>query len=108
MPGTRAALAYTADLANRGYCPFVFPEGLRTEDGKLQPFRPGIGMMAVRLRVPIVPLRLRGLYEIYSVHDSWPRVGPIHVSIGPPLFIPPEMKFEDTVRQLEEVVKSLG
>jgi long-chain acyl-CoA synthetase len=107
MPGTRAALAYTADLVNRGYCPIVFPEGLRTEDGKLQPFRPGIGMMAVRLRVPIVPLRLRGLYEIYSVHDSWPRRGPIHVSIGAPLFFPPEMKFEDAVRKLEEVVKSL-
>ena len=34
MPGTRAALAYTADLINRGYCPLVFPEGLRTERRK--------------------------------------------------------------------------
>jgi long-chain acyl-CoA synthetase len=107
MPGTRAALAYTADLVNRGYCPIVFPEGLRTGDGKLQPFRPGIGMMSLRLRVPIVPIRIRGLYEIYSVHDSWPRRGPIHVSIGMPLFFSPDTKFENAVRQLEEVVKSL-
>jgi long-chain acyl-CoA synthetase len=107
MPGTRAALAYTADLVNRGYCPIVFPEGLRTEDGTMRQFRPGIGMMAVRLRVPIVPIRIRGLYEIYSVHDSWPRRGPIHVSIGSPLFFPSDMKYEDAVRQLEEVIKNL-
>jgi long-chain acyl-CoA synthetase len=107
MPGTRAALAYTADLVNRGYCPIVFPEGLRTEDGTMRPFRPGVGMMAVRLRVPIVPIRLRGLYEIYSVHDSWPRRGPIHVSIGPPLFFAADTKYDEAVRRLEEVVHNL-
>src|SRR5215813_9620153 len=107
MPGTRAALAYTADLVNRGYCPIVFPEGVRTEDGTLRPFRPGIGMMAVRLRVPLVPLRIRGLYEIYSVHDSWPRRGHVQVTFGPALFFPPETKYADAALQLEEVVQDL-
>src|SRR5437667_5496369 len=77
MSGTRRALAYTGDLINRGYCPIVFPEGLRTDNGKIQPFRPGIGMMAIRLQVPIVPIRISGLFEIYSVHDSWPKRGPV-------------------------------
>src|SRR5262249_28952047 len=76
MSGTRRALAYTGELVNRGYCPIVFPEGLRTSDGTLQKFRPGIGMMTIRLRVPVVPIQLSGLYEIYSLHDSWPRLGP--------------------------------
>ena len=107
MPGTRAALAYTANLINRGYCPLVFPEGLRTDDGKLHPFRPGIGMMAVRLRVPIVPIRLQGLYEIYSVHDSWPRRGSIHVSIGRPLSFSADTRYEDAAHRLEEVLKNL-
>ena len=108
MPGTRAALAYTANLINRGYCPLVFPEGLRTADGKLHPFRPGIGMMAVRLRVPIVPIRLQGLYEIYSVHDSWPRRGPIHVSIGTPLSFSADTRYEDAAGQLEQALKNLS
>ena len=107
MAGTRRALAYTADLVNRGYCPIVFPEGLRTADGKLQPFRPGIGMMAVRLRVPVVPIRLYGLYEIYSVHDSWPRRGPIRVAIGKPLFFSTQMSYAEVARQLEETVKHM-
>jgi len=105
MSGTRRALAYTGDLINRGYCPLVFPEGLRTSDGKLQPFRPGIGMMVVRLRVPVVPIRIAGLYEIYSVHDSWPRRGPIHVSIGPPQWFGAETAYEDAARCLEAIIR---
>jgi 1-acyl-sn-glycerol-3-phosphate acyltransferase len=107
MAGTRRALAYTADLVDRGYCPIVFPEGLRTEDGRLKPFRPGIGMMAVRLRVPVVPILLRGLYEIYSVHDSWPRLGPIQVSIGPPLSFSADTSYADAAHRIEEAVKAL-
>ena len=107
MSGTRRALTYTGDLVNRGYCPIVFPEGLRTPDGKIHAFRPGIGMMAVRLRVPIVPIRIRGLYEIYSLHDSWPRRGPIRVAIGPPLTFAADTSYEQAALRLEEVIKSL-
>ncbi|PYS32685.1 MAG: hypothetical protein DMG14_33840 [Acidobacteria bacterium] len=55
---------------------------MRSPDGKLQPLRPGIGMMAIRLRVPIVPIYIEGLYQVYSVHDSWPKRGPVRVSFG--------------------------
>ena len=107
MSGARRALAYTGGLITRGYCPIVFPEGLRTSDGKLQQFRPGIGMMAVRLRVPVVPIRLSGLFEIYSLHDSWPRRGPIRVSIGPPLTFAASAGYEEAARRLEDVLKNL-
>jgi long-chain acyl-CoA synthetase len=107
MSGTRRALAYTADLLDRGYCPIVFPEGIETEDGRLNRFRPGIGMMAVRLRVPVVPVRLRGLYEIYSVHDSWPRLGPVQVSIGSPLSFSADTSYADAANRIEEAVRLL-
>jgi len=108
MSGTRRALAYTGELVNRGYCPVVFPEGLRTLDGKLQPFRPGIAMMAVQLRVPIVPIRLDGLYEIYSPHDSWPRRGPVTVTLGRPLYFDVGTSYDDAARRLEEVIRNLA
>ncbi|HEY2382561.1 MAG TPA: AMP-binding protein [Terriglobia bacterium] len=107
MSGTRRALEYTADLLDRGHCPIVFPEGLRTTDGKMHPFRPGIGMMAVRLRVPVVPIRIRGLYEIYSVHDSWPRRGPVEVSIGTPLRFHPDTSYAEAADEIERVVRNL-
>jgi long-chain acyl-CoA synthetase len=107
MSGTRRALTYTGELINRGYCPIVFPEGLRTSDGKLQPFRPGVGLMAVRLHVPIVPIRLSGLYEIYSIHDSWPRRGPVRVLIGQPMSFRTTDSYEEIANQLEQAVKNL-
>jgi long-chain acyl-CoA synthetase len=107
MSGTRRALTYTGDLVDRGYCPIVFPEGLRTPDGRIHPFRPGIGMMAIRLRVPIVPIQLRGLYEIYSLHDSWPRRGPVRVSIGAPLIFSGGTSYEEAALRLKEVIDRL-
>jgi 1-acyl-sn-glycerol-3-phosphate acyltransferase len=108
MSGTRRALTYTGELIDRGFCPIVFPEGLRTPDGRIHSFRPGIGMMAVRLRVPIVPIKLAGLYEIYSEHDSWPRRGPVHVAIGRPLTFPGGSTYEGVAQQLEETIRAMG
>ena len=93
MSGTRRALAYTGNLVSRGFNPIVFPEGLRTPDG--------------RIRIPIVPIRIRGLYWIYSVHDSWPRRGPIRVSIGPPLKFPADADYEHATRRVEEALNGL-
>ena len=107
MSGTHRALEYTSDLINRGYCPIVFLEGLRTPDGEIHAFRPGIGMMAVRLRVPIVPIRLSGLYEIYSIHDSWPRRGPVRVSIGKPLSFAADISYEEAAHRVEDIVRHL-
>ena len=104
--GMRRALNYTGDLIRRGYCPLVFPEGERTPDGSLHAFRPGIGMMAIRLGVPVVPIRIEGLYETYSVRDSWPRRGPVRVSFGQAHEFSTET-YENAVQQLHQAVQAL-
>jgi long-chain acyl-CoA synthetase len=106
MAGARRALNYTGELIKRGYCPLVFPEGLRTTDGRLHPFRPGIGMMAVRLRVPIVPVYIEGMYEVYSVHESWPKPGPVRVSFGRPLEFTTE-SYDEVARKVQRAVEDL-
>jgi long-chain acyl-CoA synthetase len=108
MAGVRKALQYTSDLAGRGYCPLVYPEGIRTPDGTIGSFKPGIGMMANRLGVPIVPVRLDGLFEIYSIHHNWPGRGAIHMTIGKPLKFSPDISYEDAAMQVEHAVKEMG
>ena len=81
----RDSLRYTGELLGAGYCPLVYPEGKRTPDGSPQPFRQGIGLMALRLHAPIVPLHLEGMFEIMSLHDSWPKAGKARLRIGEPL-----------------------
>ena len=104
----RQALKTTAELVSRGYCPLVFPEGERTPDGNLHKFQAGIGLMAVRLKTPVVPIFLKGLYEIYSVHDSWPKRGPVTISIGRPIEFPAHTDYADAARRIEAAVRQLG
>lgn len=51
---------------NRGASVMIFPEGTRSEDGEVQNFRDGAFRMAVDCDVPVVPIIVKGTYEIYS------------------------------------------
>ena len=108
MTGTRRAFEYTAELVRRGYCPLVFPEGRRTRDGRLQSFRPGIGMMAVRLRIPVVPIYIGGMFQVYSREDSWPKTGPVHVSIGKPMRFSANTRIEDATQAIRDAIVKLA
>ncbi len=108
MAGVRRALKYTGELIDRGYCPLVFPEGKRTPDGSLQPFKTGIGLMATRLRTPVVPIHIAGLFEIYSIHDSWPKRGTVRVTLGTPLHFEDDSNEEAATRAVEEAIQRMA
>ena len=44
----------------------LFPEGTRTLDGRLQSAKPGVGFIAVKTQVPVVPVRIFGSFEAYG------------------------------------------
>ena len=62
--GVRDSFAYAGESVDRGYSVMVFPEGVRTPDGKPSSFQSGVGMLAARLDIPVVPMRIDGLYEM--------------------------------------------
>jgi len=83
--GFRDSFAFAGESVDRGYCILVFPEGHHTTDGKLRPFRSGIGLLVNNLGIPVVPVRIDGLFE---VKQAGKRVAPpfkITVKIGEPL-----------------------
>ncbi len=96
--GIRNALRYTGQLADQGYCPLIFPEGQETPDGNLHPFRPGIGVFVHELGLPVVPIVIRGLFEILPIGARWPRRGTAEVTIGTPLTFEGEQPAEITAR----------
>jgi long-chain acyl-CoA synthetase len=63
----------------------IFPEGKRTDAGEIMPFQPGIGMLASRLGIPVVPVRLEGLEKVLhkSAHMATP--GRARVKFGSPM-----------------------
>jgi long-chain acyl-CoA synthetase len=108
MGGARRALRYTGELIDRGYCPLVFPEGERTPSGRILPFKSGIGLMARRLGVPIVPVHLAGVYEVYSMHHEWPAPGRVVVSFGRPLRFEARGDYLEAARVVEAAVRALA
>ena len=69
----------------------IFPEGERSIDGHLLPFRNGIGILACELGIPIVPAWLEGTYQVLPVGAHWPRRYPISLWLGTPLTITQDM-----------------
>src|SRR5208283_5365159 len=105
--GVRESFAYAGESVDRGYSVLVFPEGVRTADGKACPFRSGIGMLAARLDIPVVPMRIDGLYGMKMDGRKIARRGELTVVIGAPMRFPPETPADEITNQLEHVTWSL-
>jgi long-chain acyl-CoA synthetase len=80
--GLRAAIQHTGWLADHGYCPLIFPEGKRTQDGSMFPFRPGIGLIVKETGLRVLPIVLRGAFEVWPETARGPAKGDIHVHFG--------------------------
>ena len=73
--GARQSLRYLGDLVSDNWSILYFSEGERTEAGEINPFQPGIFLIAGRLGVPVVPIRLRGVEKVLHRQTHWPRPG---------------------------------
>ena len=106
--GFRESFAFAGESIDRGFSVLVFPEGRRTTDGEIAPFRAGIGLLAQQLKVPVVPMRIDGLFPLKAEQRHFARRGEIHVIVGEPVHFPEAMSEEEIARTLEERVKSLS
>ncbi|MGA9642597.1 MAG: AMP-binding protein [Terriglobales bacterium] len=105
--GFRKSFAYAGEAVDRGYSVLVFPEGRHTEDGKLRPFRTGVGLLANNLGIPVLPMRIDGLYEVKKAGRKFALPGRIQVRIGKPVQFAPEKTAEEIARELRRMVESL-
>ncbi len=106
--GFRESFAFTGESVDRGYSVLVFPEGARTPDGRLAAFRSGIGLLAKNLRLPVVPVRIDGLWDIKKTgrRGSAPWRA-ITLRVGKPVMLSGDAEAEHIAKQLEEAVRNL-
>jgi 1-acyl-sn-glycerol-3-phosphate acyltransferase len=91
---SREGLQATLDALSAGQCVGMFPEGERTHDGSVEPFKPGIALLLKRVKAPILPVGVAGAFAAFSRHMKAPRLSPlfmppnpatIAVSVGTPI-----------------------
>jgi long-chain acyl-CoA synthetase len=105
--GTRQTLRYIGELVGDGFSVLIFPEGRRTQQGEIGRFQPGAAMIAARLEVPVVPVRLEGVDRI--LHQSWkfPSRGRATVTFGAPIPLRGN-DYGEMARRIEAAVVDLG
>ncbi len=107
--GFRESFRFAGESADRGYSLLIFPEGEvnNSEDGRMAPFQSGIGLLAENLGIPIIPMRLDGVWQMKREHRRLAHMGEITVRIGAPVTFPPGTSPDEISRRLESLIPSL-
>ena len=83
--GFRASFEQARAVVDEGNVVLIFPEGTRSPDGVLQPFKPLVGKLSLETGVDILPMWLGNTYNVLPKGASVPRGRDVTVHIGPPL-----------------------
>ncbi|MGH9500916.1 MAG: AMP-binding protein [Terriglobales bacterium] len=105
--GFRESFAYAGECVDRGYSILVFPEGHHTIDGKLRPFRAGLGLLANNLGVPVIPARIDGLFEVKRSGRKVARPAEVRVRLGAPVQFACGTDPQEIARELQNIVEAL-
>jgi len=101
-----AVMRLVIDRLREGAAVCLFPEGTRTQDGRITAFKPGFGLLCRRSKATVVPVLIDGAFECWPRHKKLPSPGIIVVQFGKPL--PPEQVAAMTNEQLaDEVTRNL-
>jgi len=96
--GMRQTLRAVGSLIEEGKTVLIFPEGTRSTDGTLRPFKGAVGYLALQHRVDILPVYVGGTFEALPKGAKWLRKRKVSAKIGLPL----------EIEHLERLCEGLG
>ena len=105
--GFRESFAFAGESVDRGYSILVFPEGHHTTDGKIRPFRSGIGLLVNNLGIPVIPMRIDGLFELKKAGRRMARPHQVSVKIGSAVFVESGRDPAQIAQELQSIVERL-
>jgi 1-acyl-sn-glycerol-3-phosphate acyltransferase len=101
------SLAEAAEKIGAGTSVIIFPEGTRSRDGRLQEFKAGAMVLALKAGVPIVPVAIRGTHEILPKGRLLMKPGTVQVRVGRPIETDAAMAKHDLARIAQAAVAEL-
>ncbi|HEY4839134.1 MAG TPA: lysophospholipid acyltransferase family protein, partial [Candidatus Acidoferrales bacterium] len=105
--GFRESFRFAGESVDRGFSVLVFPEGKVTVDGTLQEFRGGAGLLAANLGIPVLAMRIDGLFQQRVENKMWVAPGRIRVSIGETVRFSAGTPADEIARRLHDEVEAL-
>jgi long-chain acyl-CoA synthetase len=106
LAGFRRSFAHMGEAMDRGMSVLVFPEGRRSHNAVLAPFRPGIGLLAQESGASILPVVIRGM-ETLLEGKRWFHKGAVEIVIGTPVDVNGEVGAEAIARELHAVMERM-
>lgn len=106
--GGTATLEYPVSLLRRGWSVLIYPEGTRSTTGQLGNFHHGVALMAMRAKVPVIPIYTQGLREVMPKGQRTPRPAAVHVRIGAPVWLDDTASVSDATTRLEDAMQRLA
>ena len=106
----KTTMSRAQNLLSDGMSIVVFPEGARSSNGKMRPFKRGAFMLAQEFKLPIVPITINGAFDVLPRFKKLPRWGHIHLTIHNPIMPGPDghdmaKVIEDSHRIIEQSLK---
>ncbi len=81
--GGLSGVKETLRRLKRAEAVLVFPEGTRSRNGEIAPFRPGLATLAVRGNAAVVPTTIEGAFQAWPRTRNYPLPGTVHVHFSP-------------------------
>lgn len=89
-------------LLRSGAAVMIFPEGGRSLDGRLAPFKDGAFRLAASLRAPVLPVTIAGGYEAWPPSRALPKPGRITITYHAPIAADHTKSARDAARELAD------
>lgn len=105
------SLLRAAEVVRNGTSVIIFPEGTRSPDGKLQPFKKGVFLIALKSQAPILPITIQGASRIMRKGDWRIHPGEVQIQIDPSIDtagVPTEKEAELSQRVRSTLMKNLA
>jgi 1-acyl-sn-glycerol-3-phosphate acyltransferase len=106
--GAQGQLHASSQLLKSGWNLVLFPEGSRSQDGRIQEFKPGVGHLANETGTPVVPVHIRGAQRIMPKGQKLPLPAPARVRIGKPMTPKAGEGSREFTARVEKAVRKLA